>query len=439
MIMREWIIRLVLGAFGLIIGLVVLEFGLSKFVPNPGTFKADYYYEPDKYIGWKGIPGFKGDYVKGEVVSDVRMNSHGFRDKERTYEKAENTFRILVLGDSFTEGIQVPLEKTFPYILEQKLNSEPEGGKRFEVINLGVSGFGTAQEYLTLKHYGLKYHPDLVILAFFIGNDVGDNSFKVRGDPYRPYFVLNNGKLEEIPFKMFSKEEQWLISTTYTKTDITGHFQTLKYILAKFFPNVYYSLTENSYYSSMASTYIRNRIDRTPWLANLLWKIGAKKDKPLSLEEYEKRTILSDYVYVEEYPPDKIGRAWQDAWDVTKALILRISNELKENNIGFLVVAIPEPGRLASDSCSKEYAAVKILKFDVEKPERILSEFLGENNINYLLLRPEFKRYAEASKKLYFPYSYERHFNVDGHALTATLIYKKLKDSDMVPHKGGHV
>jgi len=189
----------------------------------------------------------------------------------------------------------------------------------------------------------------------------------------------------------------------------------------------------------MASTYIRNRIDRTPWLANLLWKIGAKKDKPLSLEEYEKRTILSDYVYVEEYPPDKIGRDWQDAWDVTKALILRISNELKENNIGFLVVAIPEPDRLASDSCSKEYAAVKSLKFDVEKPERILSEFLGENNIDYLLLRPEFKRYAEASKKLYFPYSYERHFNVDGHALTATLIYKKLKYSDMVPHKGGHV
>src|SRR5579885_1658619 len=236
--MREWIVKLALVAFGFFIVvafMAALEFGLSKFAPHPRTF-----YEQDEYIGWKGVPGKEKRYADGriasyltrrailnggEVVSRVKINSHGFRDKERTYEKAENTFRILVLGDSFAEGIQVPLEKTFPYILEQKLNSEAEGGKRFEAINLGVSGFGTAQEYLALKHYGLKYHPDLVILAFFIGNDVGDNSFKVRGDPYRPYFVLNNGKLEEIPFKMFNKEEQWLMSTTYTKTDITGQFQ----------------------------------------------------------------------------------------------------------------------------------------------------------------------------------------------------------------------
>src|SRR5919108_5792949 len=175
MIMREWIIRLGLITFGFIIGMVTLEFGLSRFVPNPMTFHSNYYYEPNKYIGWKGIPGFQGDYVRGRVVQYVRMNSHGFRDKERTYEKKEGTFRILALGDSYTEGVQVSLEQTFPYILEERLNSE-KSGVRFEVLNLGVSGFGTAQEYLTLKHYGLEYKPDLVILNFFIGNDVRDNS-----------------------------------------------------------------------------------------------------------------------------------------------------------------------------------------------------------------------------------------------------------------------
>ena len=431
--MREWIIRLGLIAFGSIIGISVLEFGLSRLAPNPKTFRADYYYEPDKYIGWKGKPGFEGEFKKGSIVSYVRMNSHGFRDKERRYEKKEDTFRILVLGDSFTEALQVPLERTFPYILEEKLNSEG-GGKRFEVINLGVSGFGTAQEYLALKYYGLKYNPDLVILAFFIGNDVSDNSFDFLVNPYRPYFLLNNGELEEIPFRMFVKKEE------QTKMDTTGRFQNLKYLLIRFFPNIYYSLTDNSYYSSLASDYIRDKINRVGWLANFLWEIGIKKSRPDSLEEYIiQRIPLNYYVYAEKYPHNKLGLEWQDAWDVTKALILKISKELRANKIGFLVVVIPEGETLVSDSWKKEYAVVKSIQFDAEKPERILSEFLGENNIDYLLLRPEFKRYTEAGERLYFPYDYEHHFNANGHALTADLIYKKLKDSNMVPHKGGHV
>ncbi|PYQ23833.1 MAG: hypothetical protein DMF81_07510 [Acidobacteria bacterium] len=58
-----------------------------------------------------------------EGFSEGHFNSHGFRDYERTWEKPPNTYRILVLGDSYVEAFQVPLERAFPALLEVRLNA----------------------------------------------------------------------------------------------------------------------------------------------------------------------------------------------------------------------------------------------------------------------------------------------------------------------------
>jgi hypothetical protein len=422
---REWLAKLALVGFGffiVLVTLVALEFYLSKFAPHIQTWPRGFH-ERDKYIGYKGIPGYEKKWVKGRIESYVKMNSHGFRDRERTYEKEKGAFRILVLGDSMTAGLEVPFEKTFPYLLEEKLNSEgSKGSKRIEVINLGVSGFSTAQEYLTLKHYGLKYHPDLVILAYF-NNDVRGNSLilqskysgKSINNRTKPFFVLNSGKLEELSFSDPDKEKE------ETKNGTTGQFQ-IKYLMfkgvKKFLPNIYYSLVE--------------RINEIPWLASILWKIGLEKYNPKPSETTKNDIFIDDYVFSEEYSPE-----WENAWEVTKALILRISEELKENKIGFLVVIIPSEYELRPDFWDeylKNYPSVT-LEFDLEKPERILSDFLRSNNIDYLLLSPEFKEYTNnTGERLHWHYKYDGHWNANGHALAAQLIYKKLLDDNLVPH-----
>ncbi len=414
--MKEWIIRLTLMSLGFIIPLLALEFGLSKFAPNPKAFHVGEFFERDKYIGAKGNPGKEGYYVKGRTSQYVKINSHGFRDKERTYEKAKDVFRIVVIGDSFTEALQVSLERTFPFVLEQRLNLG--NSKRFEVINLGVSGFGTAQEYLTLMYYGLKYHPDFVILAFFIGNDVVNNSLVLETGKDRPFFVLNNGNLEELPFKV--KVSNPTEDKVEAKKDTAGQFQ-IKYLMLKYstkiFPNIYYSLED--------------RIKETPWLANFLWKIGIKKSKPELPDKYKNEFLIQHYTYTEEYPPE-----WENAWEITKALILKLAKELETDKIGFLVVVIPSEFEFRPDIWNKildEHPQMKAIKFDLKKPERILSNFFETNKIDYLLLRPEFEKYTkETGKRLHFPYEYEHHWNAQGHALTAELIYEKLKDNKLV-------
>lgn len=54
----------------------------------------------------------------------MKINSHGFGDKEHTCEKKKGFYRILVLGDFCTQALQVPLEQSFPYVLEERLNSK---------------------------------------------------------------------------------------------------------------------------------------------------------------------------------------------------------------------------------------------------------------------------------------------------------------------------
>jgi hypothetical protein len=283
-----------------------------------------------------------------------------------------------VLGDSFSEALQVPLEKTFTYILEKRLNLGDSSGsptslplnhhprsQRFEVINLGIQGFGTAQEYLTLKYYGLRYHPDFVILQFFIGNDAANNSLVLEIDKNRPFFVLNAGKLEELPFKIKASNP----SEGEAKRDAAGQFQ-IKYLLLQYskriFPNISYSLED--------------RIKGTPWMANFLWKIGIKKSKPELHDKYKNEFPLYYHTYTEEYPPE-----WEDAWEITKALILKLAGELERDKIGFLVVVIPNEFEFRPDRWNKildEYPQMRSIKFDLEKPERILSNFLDTNNTN---------------------------------------------------------
>jgi len=102
---------------------------------------------------------------------DVRINSRGLRDYEYPLEKAPGVFRIMILGDSTTLGWGVPLERNVPKILESELNQAGlPGYKRVEVINAGVGNYNTVQEVTYYQTEGRAFHPDLVILQYFIND-----------------------------------------------------------------------------------------------------------------------------------------------------------------------------------------------------------------------------------------------------------------------------
>jgi hypothetical protein len=95
------------------------------------------------------------------------INADGLNERfDYSIEKPDNTFRILTLGDSFTFGLFVDTKDNWTELLEDKLNNELRNTcnyKKFEVINLGLSGFDIAYISKRYEDIGAKYKPDLII------------------------------------------------------------------------------------------------------------------------------------------------------------------------------------------------------------------------------------------------------------------------------------
>ena len=122
---------------------------------------------PDPRLGFAHVPN-RSAFLMGVPVS---INSHGLRDREYSRSKPPDVYRIVMLGDSTTLGWGVPAAHTVPKILEAELNKSPVPGYgRFEVLNAGVGNYDTVQEVAHYLAYDRAFHPDLVILQYFIND-----------------------------------------------------------------------------------------------------------------------------------------------------------------------------------------------------------------------------------------------------------------------------
>jgi hypothetical protein len=99
-------------------------------------------------------------------------NSLGLRDREPTSPKPPSIVRVVMLGDSFTEGAGLTAEQTVARRVEGTLNGR--GCGRYEVVNAGVASYSPILEYLLLQRLAPQLEPDLVVLNFDM-TDVHDD------------------------------------------------------------------------------------------------------------------------------------------------------------------------------------------------------------------------------------------------------------------------
>lgn len=179
--MKNFFLNVLLLSMSVLVAVGVGELYFRLFDPQSIIPR---YVETSPYGIRKNIANVRGMMLVPEYRHGFSTNSQGFRGTtEYSVPKPTGVYRILVLGDSVTLGHGVEDEATFSSHIERQLSAH----RRTEVINMGVSGFGTAEELIQLRNIGWQYDPDLVILTYF------------PNDPYNnvvsQLFSVTDGKL----------------------------------------------------------------------------------------------------------------------------------------------------------------------------------------------------------------------------------------------------
>ena len=311
--------------------------------------------QPHDTLGWSYIPYVEG-YSAHEATAWVQINSAGFRDQHRERVKPSSAFRIAVLGDSFTDNSNVDFDDAFPTVVERELSSC--GGfkkQEVEVLNFGVSGYGTAQSYLLLQQQVLSYAPDLVVLAFYNGNDVADNSSVLSAETQksRPFYLIRDRRL--------------VLDVTFR--------ETAEFKKATHDANFVRLLVNTSYVAQLVKQlYLRRSVvpeQPIPQVARFdAERQGSSTIRPLFPDIFSR----------------PLNSVWEDAWQVTEALILAMRDVVQAHGAEFLVVMIPEPAQVYPDPAIRQRIQQEYRLSDLVYPERRFTPYAKAGELNILML-----------------------------------------------------
>ncbi len=397
--------RLLLVLAGLVFGCIVSELMLRAIgYSYPLFYVTDYDrgYAPQRgQEGWSWL----------ENKTYLRFSSEGFRDREHTKAKPAGTIRIAVLGDSYAEARQVPIEQTFWAVMEKQLQGcRAFAGSNVEVINFGVSGYGTAQELLTLRQRVWDYSPDVVLLTFTTQNDVIDNYRPLKQTEQIPYFVYQDGNLVYDSSFRSSPKYRWHDSRLFRLWGLVHDHSRLIQLIH----HAQYSLRTN-----ISDWRAKRRLSQRKQNQSAALASQEKKDAPVG-EDVEVYNI----VYRE--PAD---REWAEAWRVTEGLIGEIRNEVEQHGAKFMVVTISTDIQVFPDRAVREVFMRHIGVSNLFYPNLRLQAFVDREGIAFLDLSKPMQAYAEQNRVFLHGFGKDignGHWNVAGHQFAGQMMAQRL-------------
>ena len=379
--------KLTLVLFSLLFTLAMLEIAVRVLHMGTGGF-----WEPHSLYGWRNIPKASGwESCYGECAVQVTINSLGLRDVETSYEKPAGTKRVLLLGDSMTAGMQVPLEDTFGKQAQARLNDSSTS--EWQILNAAVNGYGTDNELIYYRLEGVKFKPDIVIVGMYLANDIYNNSRTLElgtgGQGHKPFFELTESG--ELTLQNFPVENTDTFSIR-VGTFLKRHFQLPRFV---------------------AQTL--NLRGEVPTLLKPLVGLfsGNRGVEAGTGTNEEAQTDAGDGKASEAITPGTIcdpvySPEIEEAWEITKGIIdqLRADVEAEGSQLAFLLIPTT-----AQTLPPKEGEA-----WYCERPNQILTDFLDEEGIPYLDLLPSFRDHMLSGGETLY---YERDFDMNeaGHHL----------------------
>lgn len=372
------------------------------------------FYTTDPVVGVALRPGAEGWYRK-EGEAYVRVNGRGLRDREHDTAKPADTFRIAVIGDSYAEALQVGEDETFWAVMGRRLQEcgAFAAGRRVEVVNFGVSGYGTAQELLTLRERALLYSPDLVLLAFTTNNDVTDNTRALKRTDQVPYFTLRDGRLT-LDDSFRSTRAYWWRSSAAGRAAgwLRDHSRVVQLVM-----HAHAALRTRL---KAARTSVDAPAPPPQQQPPTTTATQAGASAPLPGEELG----IDNLVYREPR-----GAEWEEAWRVTEALLVAMRDEAQAHGARFLVVTLSNGIQVYPDPAAREAFARRTGAADLFYPDLRVGAVGQREGFEVLTLAPALQAYADEHRAFlhgFGPQLGNGHWNQLGHKVAGELIAEHL-------------
>ncbi len=358
-----------LMAASVVFSLFIAEVLFSVLGASTLQHDSSSYRRADEVFHHGFIPNSSGVFRSAEWDVSYSINSLGFRDIEYGAVKPQNTFRILMVGDSYTEGYGVESADSFPKQLESMLNNG-SAGKKYEVISAGVGSYSPILEYLLLKYRGIQLNPDLVILNFDWSDPFDDYD-------YSRFAVRNNADV--IAVKRQPQENKSLFAN------------------------------------------LRNFMSKRSYIYQFFAQKFAATTSPIVPGDREKDRLI--------FLRDNLTDSDYDALFGNSApYLVKIKDMLKQQNISFVIHTYPYAVQVSTEAW-KSGRQTFFFSGDTlspAKPFSVVEEFGRENNITVISSYSHFKA-AQSPEQLYF--DYDGHFTPAGHRLAARALYEFIENS----------
>jgi lysophospholipase L1-like esterase len=354
--MRQLLLR---ATISLVATAVVLEIALRFFGAFlPGWYRTGPLIEPDQVLGWRHIRSSVTWIRQPEFTARFETNAQG-RLGAAVAADAPPGGRVVVLGDSFVGAGQMSYERTLTGLLPGLLSASRD----VEVVNEGVSGYGTDQAVIALEKRVAPLRPNVTVLVFTVANDVWNNEPALEGrhPTYRkPSFEVGpDGQLQLQPL-----------------SGDTPVMERARALLGR------------------------------SWILSVI-KTGVLD--PLAGKDVVQ--ARSDQLAVLERPTG----SWHEAWRKTSALVRRFAERSRSDGARPLLVIVPDPCQVHDELCGgrPELARSTI-------PQVLLLDAASAAGLDTVDLLTDFRAHAARGVQLYF--SRDLHWTEAGQRLAAELV-----------------
>lgn len=346
----------------ILISLILGEMLIRVIQPQQLIVLSSEIWRPADVFGWRHQENTTTTVNTGERVVQFRTNRDGHRINASEREtREEYDFRILMLGDSFLEALQVENEETIPELIRATISTR--FSKRLRADNTGVAGWGPEHYLLESETFLPRHNYDLGIVFLYVGNDIVTRKWS----HFLPKQIASH---------------PWRMPTALTWKEVVN--------------STLYPLNETLERMSHSYVFVKNSSQK------LLAKLG------LTAYYFPKIFLKSE--------------ARSRRWQITTEICVEIQAIFDNYSTPVIFVLLPSVHEVHSDVFYQyvDYFDVSLSSVDIEQPSRLLFKEFSRRELELIDLLPFLREKGASGTRLYG--RVDTHFNQNGHKAVAEAI-----------------